>query len=786
MRRGKRSRCAARILAFAMSSVLVAGNTIAAGAKETKEHKTETVYVNADANGGSQQVVVSEWLRNHDGSDSLEDSTNLKNIKNVKGDEEYAEEADGSYLWTAGGNDIYYQGESDEELPVSVKVTYFLDGKEISADELAGKSGKVKIRFDYENHTKETVKVDGEDISVQTPFSMMTALILPSDTFSDVETTSGKVISDGDKNIVVGMAFPGLADSLELNTLEELKDIDIPDSFEVTAQAEDFSLALTATIATTGTLEDLNLGEINSVDDLKEDMDELTENSKKLVDGSKDLLDGINTFQSSMGTYVKGVKDADEGARDLQEGLKVLNTKKADLQKGANALKEGIDTMKEGTKALDKGIKDYTAGVTSLSEGIDAAKSGADTLKSGAATLSGGLTEYTKGVESLDKGIEEMAKGLKNAAMPGESDLTAVKNAASGLESNAATLKNAMGELQKTMEQVKTLSEKAKGYQESVENKISSAKEKLDKVDDTASSQASSQATSTAREKAKAIVDSQEDLSDEQKSALKNALSSMDISVEVTGTASEVKDALSDMPSFDIGALSVNVDGLENVLSEMKGQAQVLESFASQAGKMTGSLADLKEGVGTLKQGADTLASKNKTLTGGMGDITKGLDTLSSAVGQLKSGVDTLTKNNTALTDGASGLDKGAGELQIGAKKLQSGIKTYGSGVTKAADGSKLLVTGMGKLAGAADLLTGGIDKIATGAGDLHSGEQEFDEKGIQKLADLAGDDLENVVNRVKAVKKADKKYQSFGGIKEGQKGSVKFIIETDPIEEEE
>lgn len=77
--------------------------------KETKVDKSETVYVNANADGSVDKITVSDWLKNHGSSDALEDFSNLTNIKNVKGDETFTQNADGSIVWDSKGNDIYYQ-----------------------------------------------------------------------------------------------------------------------------------------------------------------------------------------------------------------------------------------------------------------------------------------------------------------------------------------------------------------------------------------------------------------------------------------------------------------------------------------------------------------------------------------------------------------------------------------------------------------------------------------------------------------------------------------------------
>ena len=271
---------------MAGTGVFGAGLPVRAAGQE----KEETVYVKAQADGTVDRTIVSSWLKNEDGADQIEDVSELKDIKNVKGDETFTQNGK-SITWQAAGNDIYYQGETDKELPVGVKVTYYLDGKEISPEELAGKSGKVRIRFDYTNKSRV-----GE---VYTPFLMATGVILPVENFTNVEAENGKVISDGSKHIVVGMGFPGLSESLKLSQSELTKEFEVPEYFEITADAEDFALTMTATVATAADLGEYGLDHADSLDELQDSLRELSDASKELVDGSGELADGVKTLQDA-------------------------------------------------------------------------------------------------------------------------------------------------------------------------------------------------------------------------------------------------------------------------------------------------------------------------------------------------------------------------------------------------------------------------------------------------------------------------------------------------------
>lgn len=810
MRNKKYIRYSSRVFAFVMSAVLASGMPVSAQAaakkeKQKREDKMETVYVNADAEGEAEQVTVSEWLRNPDGSETLEDYSNLKEITNVKGDETFTEDSSGNLTWDARGNDIYYQGKTEEALPVSMEVSYYLDGQKISPEELAGKSGKVKIRFDYYNHSSEKVKVKGEDYEIQTPFTMVTAMVLPSDIFTNVQVENGQVMADGDKNIVVGIAFPGLGDSLKLSDYDALSEVTLPDYVEVTADVNDFALSMTLTAAATGILDEMDIGSIGGMDDLEENIKKLTDASEALENGSGELLEGLNTLSDSFDTYTDGVTDADQGAQELKKGLETLDSRKKDLTDGADDLKDGLKTLKDGTQSLKDGIKKYTGGVSGLDAGLQTADSGAQSLKKGAGTLQKGLKNYTDGVASLQEGLAALQKQLdtlENVSLPDSGTLSAVKTAAGKLEEDAAMLQKNAAAVTSAMEQINQLSSLTEKHNADVKERFSEAEKALDKVDEKASGQANEQmedqkdsmnsrASSQAVRQAKAAVDAQ-DIPEEEKAALKKAIEeAIDIQVDVDsitikGAADEAREALGTAPTLDISSVDLNLSDMESLLSDMKDQAAVLETFAkstSELADLTKNLPALTDGVSELKEGADALTGKNETMLTGMKTLRDGLDALSSGITTMQTGAALLSENNDTLNDGADAAEKGAGKLHSGSRKLKKGITDYTAGVATAAGGAGTLSDGTARLRGAGSLLTDGIDKLLAGAGTLSSGMEEFNKDGIGKISDLAGDDLQAVIHRFKAIKKADKKYDSFAGKQKEASGSVRFIIETGAVE---
>ena len=241
---------------------------------DEEKDKTETVYAKADADGTVNEITVNTVLKNKN-EKKIQDYSNLTDIKNIKGDEEYTKQSDGTILWDNQGEDIEYEGKSSEQLPVTVQISYFLDDKEISPKELAGKSGSLKIRFDYENHTKEETNVKGKKVELPVPFAAISALLLSEDNATNIEVKNGKVISLDGQNLIIGYACPGLSENLNLSDSELTKDIELPEYVEVTADVTDFELDFTATVFSSGLLSDLDEESHDDLDETSDKMDKI-------------------------------------------------------------------------------------------------------------------------------------------------------------------------------------------------------------------------------------------------------------------------------------------------------------------------------------------------------------------------------------------------------------------------------------------------------------------------------------------------------------------------------
>ena len=308
--------------------------------EEKKPSKDETVYVLANADGSFKKIIVSDWIKNNGGK-TVSDKTELSDIKNVKGDESYVMDTDNMREWNADGKDIYYQGTISKALPVDLKVSYELDGKPVSAESLAGKSGKVTIRFDYTNNQYKNVSIDGKNTKIYVPFVMLTGLLLDNDIFTNVEISNGKIINDGDRIIAVGFALPGMQENLNLSRDK----VDIPDFVEITADVNNFALSNTLTVAANSIISDLDVSKLDSADDLQASLNELSSAMSKLLDGSSELYGGLSELLLKSNELISGVDKLANGASALSDGAAALSA-------GLSELVSNNDTLNAGAKQV--------------------------------------------------------------------------------------------------------------------------------------------------------------------------------------------------------------------------------------------------------------------------------------------------------------------------------------------------------------------------------------------------------------------------------------------------
>lgn len=817
-------------LAVGMSVMMGAVPVYAAGSTDTQDvYKEETVYVNADATGNSDEVTVSDWLKNSGSvSGNLTDESILKEIKNVKGDETFTENGD-QLTWNTAGEDIYYQGTTDKELPVSVKLTYFLDGKEVKPDELKGKSGHLKIQVQYTNNEKKTVTVDGKEEEVYTPFVMMTGMILPNETFSNVTIDNGKVISDGSRNIVVGFGMPGLKDSLDLDeeTTKEAEDkgVTIPENFEMEADVTDFTMSSTFTVALTDLLDDMDMDNIIDVDSLKDSLNELEDAALELVSGSGTLADGASTLADGVSSYTAG---ADELNAGIQKYL------------GSNGdLNGSVTEYVNGVGKVVKGVKDYTSGTNALANGVTSYVAGEQKIAAGAAQLSQlskGLVQVQTAVDTLSKAADgkgeatddlviaanQLAAGTKQLqAVLGSEEVTALLTQVNGMVTTGNELISATESLSASLQTgiatpVANIAAALTGMETQL-NAINTQLGTLQSDCETAVADVNAKITDYNTK-----VDAAQAAANTSKTQIANAISALQVQLNAT-TDESVRDQIStaitalqnaqtaadglnnvqkasaitvSVPTFDLSAITSGAATLQTNLKTFKETAAALQQQLPEMQKKLDAIAAAKDSlpsdsisqltasVTQLNQGMQGLNTGLGTLSGGLGQLNTSVQaqfpTAIQGITELNGGFMQLGSYNTSLLSGAeklkgssSTLAAGAGTLQSGTNQLASGLNTLGSQMS----------AGAAKLSANSNALREGASSLSEGAKKLADGMDQFDKEGTSKLKSTVEDEFGDVLDRLKALTSDDCTYNTFSGKDSKMDGSVKFVIETEAIE---
>lgn len=767
--------------------------------KDNDADKDESVYLISDANGNVNKTIVVDHLKNKDKKDTLEDASNLSDIENVKGKEKFTQSGD-KLTWQAGGKDIYYQGTATAEPPVTQKVTYYLDGKEISPEDLAGKSGKVKIRFDYTNTTSYTETVNGEKQTVSVPFAAVTGLVL-GDGFENIEVTNGKAEVSDSSSVVLGYALPGLKDSLGIKDKDLDGDVNIPEYMEMTADVENFSMPAAMTFVVNASdyvsTDGIDTSDLDDmINDLKDASTQLQDGSKTLAEGTDTLSDGLSTLQSKLGAFASGVgalqsglKTYTDGVSTLSGGLNTLGNSTGALVSGADKLNSGAGQLASGSATLKDGLKSYTDGASELQAGINKLYN----------TLDAGLTDKQKAK------IQKTAVESVQDSFKGETGVTVQKTIYAGLRYQTDDNGNVIGDgdlytslyngtvgqkFEENLDSayalvVKTVLSTAAGDESgTVQSDVlaQTIKERYKKASDAYEAAITvSVQSGTLDETTKAVLSNTQY---QEAFITYNAIQNM--------SASQLAEAIYAKTNATDTLISMTETQLKETLESDKNSSDIKSGVETALNTLATKLS------GACEQVSEQVAS-SAAITGAQGTM----DTVKAGLGNEKDektligGAEKLTSSNNKLNAGATALNAGASQLSAGTQSLMNSVPTLTSGIKQLVDGSNTLVANNAKLnSGASQLADGtnqivsGVDQLTTGSKTLSEGAHtladgmvQFNEEGINKILDAYNGDLKPFTNKLQAVIDAGEEYQTYSAIADGQTGSVKFIYKLASID---
>ena len=767
--------------------------------KDNDADKDESVYLISDANGNVNKTIVVDHLKNKDKKDTLEDASNLSDIENVKGKEKFTQSGD-KLTWQAGGKDIYYQGTATEEPPVTQKVTYYLDGKEISPEDLAGKSGKVKICFDYTNTTSYTETVNGEKQTVSVPFAAITGLVL-GDGFENIEVTNGKAEVSDSSSVVLGYALPGLKDSLGIKDKDLDGDVNIPEYMEMTADVENFSMPAAMTFVVNASdyvsTDGIDTSDLDDmINDLKDASTQLQDGSKTLAEGTDTLADGLSTLQSKLGTFASGVgtlksglKTYTDGVSTLSGGLNTLGNSTGALVSGADKLNSGAGQLASGSATLKDRLKSYTDGASELQAGINKLYN----------TLDAGLTDKQKAK------IQKTAVESVQDSFKGETGVTVQKTIYAGLRYQTDDNGNVIGDgdlytslyngtvgqkFEENLDSayalvVKTVLSTAAGDESgTVQSDVlaQTIKERYKKASDAYEAAITvSVQSGTLDETTKAVLSNTQY---QEAFITYNAIQNM--------SASQLAEAIYAKTNATDTLISMTETQLKETLESDKNSSDIKSGVETALNTLATKLS------GACEQVSEQVAS-SAAITGAQGTM----DTVKAGLGNEKDektligGAEKLTSSNNKLNAGATALNAGASQLSAGTQSLMNSVPTLTSGIKQLVDGSNTLVannaqlnSGASQLADGTNQIVSGVDQLTTGSKTLSEGAHtladgivQFNEEGINKILDAYNGDLKPFTDKLQAVIDAGEEYQTYSAIADGQTGSVKFIYKLASID---
>lgn len=738
--------------------------------------KDETVYVLAGADGSVKKIIVSDWIKNQLGSATVTDKSDLNNIENVKGDESYSVNGDNMKVWDAQGNDIYYQGDIQKELPVGMSVSYTLDGKTISADELAGKSGKVTIRFDYDNRQYETVQINGTNQRIYVPFAMLTGMILDNDCFSNVQVSNGKLVNDGDRTVVAGLAFPGLQENLALSRDQ----LSIPDYVEVTADVKNFSLGMTVTLACNDVFSQIDDVNFTTADGATASIGKLTDAMTQLLDGSSALYDGLSTLLDKSKELATGVEE---------------------LAAGAKAIRDGAGSVDEGTAALKAGLAELSTGLNTLSSNSEALNEGAEkvftTLLSTAATQirQAGLTVPDLTIDNYAQVLNELITSLDENAVYEK----ALQQVTAAVEENRPliTEKVTAAVRQQVEEKVTAV------VRQQVEVKVTEAVKQ--QVTATVTEAVKQQVTATVTDAVKqqvtaTVIQTAAGMSVENYNAAVSAgmvpqekQDAINAAIQAQMSSEAIQAKITENVTAQMSSDTVKAKITENIDAQMESdavKAKITENTDAQMesdtvkatiAENTDAQMKTEDIQKTISQQIELQVKKaisenmaSDTVQSQLTAASEGAKTLISLKASLDDynafylGLLSYTKGVDTAAAGADQLNSGAGQLKEGTAALKEGAATLYNGVLKMKDGVPTLISG--------------VEQLKDGSMQLSEGLQQLNKEGIEKLVSLLENDLGDLSARVQATIDVSKNYRSFAGISDDADGQVKFIYRTDEI----
>lgn len=809
------------LLSAVMAGSMMPVTVFAQSNDENPTEKTETVYSVLNSDGSISDTIVSSWLHDEDGINNIKETLNLTDVKNIKSNEKPSKDGN-TYTWNAKGNDVYYEGTATKQLPVSVKIRYELDGQEISANDIQGKSGHLKLTISFTNNYSEVKNINGKSIVIHPSYLAGGMLNMSTGKFSNVKCESGKIVNDGTNEMLAFANIPGLNETLKSAGLDKVNNqLGISDDVTVEADVNDFDLGSIMVGMTNEIDLASELGEIGSVSELTDGIDQLIEADDQLIDGSKQLYDGTTQLKEQAAPLTGSsdqVRQLSAGAIQLNDGVKALQT-------GLTAYTNGVDTLAAGSQQLygiPQGVSQIQNGVsgnlgqgkTNLLDGATALNEGLKQLEAQVNTLTPteldtmqtqiqGAMATLAGMQKTITDDSATLGDLSNSLNTASNAITTITKYNEDLKSDVGTLKNDVSDLK---DQISNKNNEIGEKNNEIKEQIKLINDQINKIN---------QATEDANSKIDTAYTTAVNALNEAKSATDDVEKQGEIQAAIDNLQHNKPSAGSDVLASLIPE-SFTVSDIDNLDKYVKNVEKDQNNISELVNKLVGTTSSVTSGLKDAQKtlvGEDGKGGLKKDLSDAQGTLSK-MDALLSqytdpstpTVKNVKNFKELVTGLQVAakkLSAGSEGILGGVQQVNAGLTQLQ---KKSQAGITQVAEGSKTLSSNSATLNGGASALsdaTGtlagqsgtfnemadGLDTLGkafetlnTGAKQLYEGNEQFKSEGLDQLkekVDLGVGELETLQSVMDEIKAMNKEYASYSGAPEGATVTSRYVFRT-------
>ena len=768
------------VLSAVMAGSMMPVTVFAQSNDENPTEKTETVYSVLNSDGSISDTIVSSWLHDEDGINNIKETLNLTDVKNIKSNEKPSKDGN-TYTWNAKGNDVYYEGTATKQLPVSVKIRYELDGQEMSAKDMEGKSGHLKLTISFTNNYSEVKNINGKSIVIHPSYLAGGMLNMSTGKFSNVKCESGKIVNDGTNEMLAFANIPGLNETLKSAGLDKVNNqLGISDDVTVEADVNDFDLGSIMVGMTNEIDLASELGEIGSVSELTDGVNQLIEADNQLIDGSKQLYDGTTQLKEQAAPLT----GSSDQVRQLSAGAIQLN---------------------DGVKALQTGISQYTAGASAINEGVDQLYG----IPQNVGLIQSAVTTSTEEQASLVDGSQAVADGLGQLLdqLNGSNVTASVKEMNTLLDGSKTKLQGMADTLatdKKTLEDMQTdltnASTKLSG--------LSNLKNELDNLGNEIVTKETQNNTAIAdyNSKKKTVNDEITAIKNSMKTEIETSIGTLSTAKQALNDAGKTDEAYSIQTQIDaLEAEKANVDAISTIeeLSELQTLTEefkklndtlvTVQSTVSEMSTLVSKSISNLEGLATdVNTALTTIDTLSQTLSGS----TKKVEGMQTMLNSLKPGVTELYNGALKINAGAINLGNKLGELQTASKsgvdKIKAGTTQLTSNNATLNGGASALSDATGTLAGQSgtfnemadglDTLGKAFETLNDGAKQLYEGNEQFKSEGLDQLkekVDLGVGELETLQSVMDEIKAMNKEYASYSGAPEGATVTSRYVFRT-------